>query len=77
MLGINSYEERQRCPWKFLFDFEYLSNHPEAKIVIWQKYQTDMIFKLQVEEEKRRNFLFEEKFSDAFKTYQRARMRTK
>ena len=73
MNGINSYEDRMRQPWKQIIDWEYISFHPEAKFAIWERYQTDMIFKSKIDEAKARDYVFKIKFEESFKSYQRGR----
>lgn len=45
MKGINSYQDRLKNPGKEIIDFEFVSAHPETKMEIAMKYNSDATFR--------------------------------
>lgn len=72
--GMPSYEERLRNPSLSIIDFTFISLHPEAKAAIWERYQTDIVFKVKLDECIKNDLLFAFRFREAFKSYLDRRM---
>ncbi len=69
MDGVNSYEQRIKNPGLDILDFEFLSIHPEAKLAIWQRYNTDVIFKSKIDMHLANNVYFRYLFKKHFSPY--------
>ena len=67
--GMPSYEERLRNPNLSIIDFEYITLHPEAKAAIWERYLTDIVFKVKLNECMNNDLLFAFRLQEAFKSY--------
>ena len=72
--GMPSYEERLRNPSLSIIDFTFISLHPEAKAAICERYQTDIVFKVKLDECIKNDLLFAFRFREAFKSYLDRRM---
>ena len=73
MKGIYGYEERLKNPYLSLIDWEYIILHPEAKLAIMTRYNTDIFFKKRIDEAKAIDSLFEQKFDQYFNPNKRSR----
>lgn len=68
---IPSYEDRIKNPYTRVLDFELLNAHPEAKFVIWQRYQMDAVFRNQIQNIMVSDYAFKERFQNTFRDYLR------
>lgn len=75
MQGVNTYQERIKNPGVGIINWEFISNHPEAKLAIWERYQTDASFKIQLDQLKENDPYFKRMFDKHFASYKETRGR--
>lgn len=68
MQGVKSYEELQRNSHLGIIDWEYVLLHPEAKLAIQQRYNTDVFFREKIDNAMKRDAVFRRKFTQSFKS---------
>lgn len=67
--GINTYEEMLKNPMLKIIDFEFLVGHPEAKFLVWEKYNNDYSFKMKIDELIECDASFKKRFYNAFDSF--------
>lgn len=66
---MNYSEERLNYPGLSIIDFEFINYHPEAKQAIWNRYNSDIVFKVRIDERMKNDLMFAYQFRETFKYY--------